>query len=271
MDQFIVAMTKSHQADACYVDGDDRRAGEPGPKHVLSSPPVPKPLRDGNPAQQRQRHVRQRGAGRQYNHVAGSVQEADHVARPWGTQKQRHQRCVNIQDRFRKNLEQQAAPQHRRSHCKQDQGSSHPFPPEKIKALSATRLVEPLDETTARGQYAAGWQGGEPVVGLLEEKGFAADSKTETYAAITLEVDTRRWAGVPWYLRTGKRLGRRVTELAVIFKRAQGQGRIQRIEGLDAILEHYGDWIVNVNLAGESETHKTVWRHRYLDFAKFFS
>jgi glucose-6-phosphate 1-dehydrogenase len=91
---------------------------------------------------------------------------------------------------------------------------------ERIKVLSATRLAEPLDETTARGQYTAGWQGGEPVVGLLEEKGFASDSTTETYAAITLEVDTRRWAGVPFYLRTGKRLGRRVTEIAVVFKRA---------------------------------------------------
>ncbi|MFD6856778.1 glucose-6-phosphate dehydrogenase [Rhodococcus sp. NPDC060090] len=91
---------------------------------------------------------------------------------------------------------------------------------ERIKVLSATRLAEPLDETTARGQYTAGWQGGEPVVGLLEEKGFATDSTTETYAAITLEVDTRRWAGVPFYLRTGKRLGRRVTEIAVVFKRA---------------------------------------------------
>ncbi|WP_241384516.1 glucose-6-phosphate dehydrogenase [Rhodococcus sp. CH91] len=91
---------------------------------------------------------------------------------------------------------------------------------EKIKVLSATRPAEPFDETTARGQYAAGWQGGEKVVGLLEEKGFAADSITETYAAITLEVDTRRWAGVPFYLRTGKRLGRRVTEIAVVFKRA---------------------------------------------------
>lgn len=57
-------------------------------------------------------------------------------------------------------------------------------------------------------------------MGLLEEKGFASDSTTETYAAITLEVDTRRWAGVPFYLRTGKRLGRRVTEIAVVFKRA---------------------------------------------------
>ena len=91
---------------------------------------------------------------------------------------------------------------------------------EKIKVFSATRPMQPLDETTARGQYAAGWQGSQKVVGLLEEEGFSKDSKTETYAAIALEVDTRRWAGVPFFLRTGKRLGRRVTEIALIFKRA---------------------------------------------------
>ena len=91
---------------------------------------------------------------------------------------------------------------------------------EKIKVLSATRLAHPLDETTSRGQYTAGWQGGEHVVGLLDEEGFATDSVTETFAAITLEVDTRRWAGVPFYLRSGKRLGRRVTEIALVFKRA---------------------------------------------------
>ena len=68
---------------------------------------------------------------------------------------------------------------------------------EKIKVFSGTRPMQPLDETTARGQYAAGWQGSEKVVGLLEEEGFSKDSKTETYAAIALEVDTRRWAGVP--------------------------------------------------------------------------
>ncbi len=56
--------------------------------------------------------------------------------------------------------------------------------------------------------------------GLKEEEGFNPDSRTETYAAITCEVATRRWAGVPFYLRHGKRLGRRVTEIAVIFKRA---------------------------------------------------
>src|SRR4051794_2461716 len=91
---------------------------------------------------------------------------------------------------------------------------------EKIKVLSATQLMQPLDQTTARGQYAAGWQGSEKVAGLLEEEGFATDSITETYAAIALEIDTRRWAGVPFFLRTGKRLPRRVTEVALIFKRA---------------------------------------------------
>jgi len=91
---------------------------------------------------------------------------------------------------------------------------------EKVKVLRATKAVSPFDQTTARGQYAGGWQGGVKVRGLLEEEGFAPDSTTETYAAVTLAVQNRRWAGVPFYLRTGKRLGRRVTEIAVIFKRA---------------------------------------------------
>jgi glucose-6-phosphate 1-dehydrogenase len=91
---------------------------------------------------------------------------------------------------------------------------------EKAKILSAVRLPADLDTYTVRGQYTAGWQGGTKVVGVLEEKGFHPDSTTETFAAITLHVDTRRWAGVPFFLRTGKRLGRRVTEIAVVFKRA---------------------------------------------------
>ena len=91
---------------------------------------------------------------------------------------------------------------------------------EKLKVLRATRLVGPLEETTARGQYTGGWQGGRWVRGLKEEAGFDPNSKTETFAAITVAVDTRRWAGVPFYLRTGKRLARRVTEIAVVFKRA---------------------------------------------------
>ncbi len=91
---------------------------------------------------------------------------------------------------------------------------------EKQKVLSSVVLPRRLDLTTARGQYAPGWAGGEKVAGFLEEEGIAKGSTTETYAAVTLGVDTRRWAGVPFYLRTGKRLGRRVTEVAVVFKRA---------------------------------------------------
>ena len=72
----------------------------------------------------------------------------------------------------------------------------------------------------ARRSTRAGWQGGEKVVGYLEEDGIDPKSKTDTYAAIKLEIDNRRWAGVPFYLRTGKRLGRRVTEIAVVFQRA---------------------------------------------------
>lgn len=91
---------------------------------------------------------------------------------------------------------------------------------EKEKVLSAVRIPRDLALHTARGQYTAGWQGGDEVRGFLEEDGIAPDSRTETYAAIRLDIDTRRWAGVPFYLRAGKRLGRRVTEIAVVFRKA---------------------------------------------------
>jgi glucose-6-phosphate 1-dehydrogenase len=91
---------------------------------------------------------------------------------------------------------------------------------EKQKVLKSVERPRRLDLTTARAQYVQGWQGGVKVPGYLEESGIPATSTTETYAAIRLDIDSRRWAGVPFYLRTGKRLGRRVTEVAVVFKRA---------------------------------------------------
>ena len=91
---------------------------------------------------------------------------------------------------------------------------------EKEKVLRAVKLPRELGKHTSRGQYANGWQGGVPVVGYLEEQGIDPHSTTETYAAIRVDIENRRWAGVPFYLRTGKRLGRRVTEVAVVFKRA---------------------------------------------------
>jgi glucose-6-phosphate 1-dehydrogenase len=91
---------------------------------------------------------------------------------------------------------------------------------EKEKVLGAVVLPDDLSAHTARGQYATGWQGGVPVKGFLEEDNIPPTSITETYAAIKLEVENRRWVGVPFYLRTGKRLARRVSEIAVVFKRA---------------------------------------------------
>ncbi len=91
---------------------------------------------------------------------------------------------------------------------------------EKQKVLAAARPPRDLARHTARGIYAGGWAGGEKVKGYLQEDGIPQDSTTETYAAIRVDIDNRRWAGVPFYLRTGKRLARRVTEIALGFKRA---------------------------------------------------
>ncbi len=87
---------------------------------------------------------------------------------------------------------------------------------EKVKVLTA--ITPPDPNETVRAQYTAGTAGGDDVVGYLQEEGVAPDSHTETYAALRLEVHNWRWAGVPIYLRTGKRLARKVTEIAVQLK-----------------------------------------------------
>ncbi|MFM6971973.1 MAG: glucose-6-phosphate dehydrogenase [Rhodoluna sp.] len=94
---------------------------------------------------------------------------------------------------------------------------------EKEKVLSAARVPSDYSKHTSRGQYAGGWQGGEKVAGFLNEEGMNPKSISETFAAMRIDINTRRWAGVPFYLRAGKRLGRRVTEIAVVFKRAPQQ------------------------------------------------
>ena len=88
---------------------------------------------------------------------------------------------------------------------------------EKVKVLEAIELPEDDDPAAwvVRGQYAEG--GGEP--GYLSEEGVAEESNTETFVALKLLVNNWRWAGVPFFLRTGKRLKNRVTEIAVQFKR----------------------------------------------------
>jgi len=99
--------------------------------------------------------------------------------------------------------------------------SSHPdaVRDEKLKVLRALRPLRERDvlTKTVRGQYKAGAVGGVPVAGYLEEADIAPDSTTETFAALKVEIDTWRWAGVPFYLRTGKRLQEHLTELVVTF------------------------------------------------------
>jgi glucose-6-phosphate 1-dehydrogenase len=93
---------------------------------------------------------------------------------------------------------------------------------EKVKALRAVDImtVEEVPERVVRGQYQRGWVGGQEGPGYREEDGVDPYSTTETFVAMRLDVDNWRWAGVPIYVRTGKRLPKRVTEVALQFRPA---------------------------------------------------
>ena len=92
---------------------------------------------------------------------------------------------------------------------------------EKVKVLQALPRWRPEDvyRNVVRAQYTAGSIQGTDVPGYLQEKGVSPDSKTDTYVAIRLELNNWRWAGVPFFLRTGKRLPKRATEIAIQFRR----------------------------------------------------
>ena len=91
---------------------------------------------------------------------------------------------------------------------------------EKVKAMIAAREFTPerVKAECLRGQYGPGSIGGKPVPGYREEEGVAPDSTTETFAMLTMYFDNWRWAGVPFYIRSGKRLPKRVTEIAIQFR-----------------------------------------------------
>jgi glucose-6-phosphate 1-dehydrogenase len=91
---------------------------------------------------------------------------------------------------------------------------------EKAKVFHAINAIEDVAADTVRAQYAAGAIVGEQVAGYRQEAGVAPNSMTETYAALKLEIENWRWAGVPFYLRVGKRLPKRATEVAITFNRA---------------------------------------------------
>lgn len=108
---------------------------------------------------------------------------------------------------------------------------------EKVKVLHALQPLVGREVTnnTIRAQYDPGWVGGRQVPGYLEENGVSSRSATETYVALKTYVDNWRWAGVPFYLRTGKHLPKRVTEIAIqfklaplmLFKRSDAQGQVE--------------------------------------------
>lgn len=91
---------------------------------------------------------------------------------------------------------------------------------EKVKVLQATHLadIHYLERAAVRGQYRAGWMGGKPVAGYREEPKVNPESATPTFVALKLLIDNWRWQGVPFYLRTGKRLPKKVTEIAIQFR-----------------------------------------------------
>jgi glucose-6-phosphate 1-dehydrogenase len=92
---------------------------------------------------------------------------------------------------------------------------------EKSKVMQAIRPLDAarVDEAALRAQYGPGFVDGRQVPGYLQEKGVKPDSTTETYAALRLRIDNWRWAGVPFYLQTGKRMTKRVSEIVIRFHR----------------------------------------------------
>src|SRR5512138_2170855 len=92
---------------------------------------------------------------------------------------------------------------------------------EKAKVLHSIRAFTPEDvrRLSVRAQYAPGRAGGKEVRGYLDEPGVASGSRTETFAAIRFQIDNWRWANVPFYIRTGKSLAKRITEIAIVFQR----------------------------------------------------
>jgi len=106
---------------------------------------------------------------------------------------------------------------------------------EKVRALKTLRPIpaDRVDEYAARGQYGPGQVLGETVVGYREEPGVDPNSSTETFAALKITFDNWRWANVPFFLRSGKRLQKRVTEIAIYFK----EGPHRMFTNTDAPLE----------------------------------
>jgi glucose-6-phosphate 1-dehydrogenase len=143
---------------------------------------------------------------------------------------------------------------------------------EKVKVLRAIRppTEAEVNRMAVRAQYGPGVAGGEPVPGYLQEPGVPPDSTTETYAALRLEIESWRWAGVPFYLRTGKRLARKLTEIAIQLKPVPHLGFAQAgsigVQPNQLILTIQPDEGVSLSLAAKIPGTRMVIRPVLMQF-----
>ena len=143
---------------------------------------------------------------------------------------------------------------------------------EKIKVMTAAREFTPerVKSDCVRGQYGSGSSGGKPVPGYREEEGVVSDSATETYAMLTMYFDNWRWAGVPFYLRSGKRLPKRVTEIAIQFREAPhqlfGAGIMEQVTPNQLIIRIQPDEGITLRFAAKVPGQITQIRDVNMDF-----
>jgi glucose-6-phosphate 1-dehydrogenase len=142
---------------------------------------------------------------------------------------------------------------------------------EKIKAMSAVREIprDRVNEFVVRGQYTAGAVAGKPVKGYREEKDVKPNSQTETFTALKLFIDNWRWADVPFYLRSGKRMPKRVTEIAIQFRKAPLQlfkGAEQEMEPNVLVMRIQPDEGITLRIAAKVPGQVTRIRWVNMDF-----
>ena len=143
---------------------------------------------------------------------------------------------------------------------------------EKIKAMNAAREFTPerVAAECVRGQYGAGSIGGKPVPGYREEQGVAPDSTTETYAMVTMWFDNWRWSGVPFYIRSGKRLAKRVTEIAIQFRGAPlqlfGAAAMEQVSPNQLVIRIQPDEGITMRVAAKVPGQVTRIRDVNMDF-----
>src|ERR1700729_2498666 len=143
---------------------------------------------------------------------------------------------------------------------------------EKYKGLSAIRppTHAAVWSTSARGQYGPGTIDGRPVKGYREEEDVAPDSNTETFAAVKLFSENWRWAGVPFYLRSGKRLPRKVSEIAVTFKPIPHRFYGESTDGIEPnvlVIKIEPDAGISMRFAAKVPGPKEHIRSVYMDFS----